>query len=162
MRSLGATSLLAPKPRRMKDGMQNPNRVSTTSAINDSAAQAAATLDRIPDACLVLAADWTIGYLNPAAEGVLERAKTDLLGRNLWDAFPDVAGGSFDGALPKAMEERTDVTVEGFYHCLGRWGHGQARPWGSGLAIFFLDISSEHRIAQQMLESEAQLRDLAG
>ncbi len=139
--------------------MQNPNRVSTTSAINDSAAQAAATLDRIPDACLVLAADWTIGYLNPAAEGVLERAKTDLLGRNLWDAFPDVAGGSFDGALHKAMEERTDVTVEGFYHGLERWVNVQARPWDSGLAIFFRDIASEHRIAEQVLESEAQLRD---
>src|SRR5260221_2271384 len=159
MRSLGATSLLAPNPRRMKDGMQNPNRVSTTSAINDSAAQAAATLDRIPDACLVLAADWTIGYLNPAAEGVLERAKTDLLGRSLWDAFPDVAGGSFDGALHKAMEERTDVTVEGFYHGLERWVTVQARPWDSGLAIFVRDIASEHRIAEQVLESEAQLRD---
>src|SRR5260221_12927146 len=125
MRSLGATSLLAPKPRRMKDGMQNPNRVSTTSAINDSAAQAAATLDRIPDACLVLAADWTIGYLNPAAEGVLERAKTDLLGRNLWDAFPDVAGGSFDGALHKAMDGRDHATVQGFFHGPEQWGNGQ-------------------------------------
>src|SRR5260221_10030885 len=132
MRSLGATSLLAPKPRRMKDGMQNPNRVSTTSAINDSAAQAAATLDRIPDACLVLAADWTIGYLNPAAEGVLERAKTDLLGRNLWDAFPDVAGGSFDGAPPQAMGERARVTLQGFYHCPGRGGNVQARPLDRG------------------------------
>src|SRR5260221_501592 len=115
MRSLGATSLLAPKPRRMKDGMQNPNRVSTTSAINDSAAQAAATLDRIPDACLVLAADWTIGYLNPAAEGVLERAKTDLLGRNLWDAFPDVAGGRFGGAPSKVVEGGVDVSRRGFF-----------------------------------------------
>src|SRR5260221_4990628 len=127
MRSLGATSLLAPKPRRMKDGMQNPNRVSTTSAINDSAAQAAATLDRIPDACLVLAADWTIGYLNPAAEGVLERAKTDLLGRNLWDAFPDVAGVSIDDGPHKAMPEPALVILPGFYYLPEEWGNYHAR-----------------------------------
>src|SRR5260221_12161205 len=125
MRSLGATSLLAPKPRRMKDGMQNPNRVSTTSAINDSAAQAAATLDRIPDACLVLAADWTIGYLNPAAEGGLERAKTDLLGRNLWDAFPDVAGGAGSAGLPHCSGSGTAVTGEGVYDGMLR-AHGRA------------------------------------
>src|SRR5260221_13791997 len=114
MRSLGATSLLAPKPRRMKDGMQNPNRVSTTSAINDSAAQAAATLDRIPDPCLGLAADWTIGYLNPAAEGALERATTDLLGRNLWDAFPAVAGGSAARAPHTASGGRAQPRGQGF------------------------------------------------
>ncbi len=143
----------------MKDGMQNPDRVSKKSTINDDVAQVASTLDRIPDACLLVPADWKIAYVNPAAEHVLRRSRTDLLGRNLWDAFPDVGGGTFESALHKAMQERTEVIVEGHYQCLERWLRVQARPWDGGLAIFFRDIASEHRIAEQVLESEAQLRD---
>lgn len=142
----------------MKSGMPNPKR-SKKSANDDSVAQVAATLDRIPDACLVMAADWTITHVNPQAERVLDRSKADLLSRNLWDAFPDVAGGAFESAFHKAMVERIDVTVEGYCHDLERWFKVQARPWDDGLAIFFRDIASEHRVAEQVLESEAQLRD---
>jgi PAS domain S-box-containing protein len=143
----------------MKRGMQNSSRDSTKSASNDAVEKGTWVLDRIPEGCLLVTADWTISHINPEAERVLVRTRSDLYGRNLWDVFPDAAGGTFHSAYHKAMAERADVAVEGYYHCLESWFRVQARPWGTGLAIFFRDVAREHRIAEQVVESEAQLRD---
>jgi PAS domain S-box-containing protein len=143
----------------MKHGMRNSNRGSHESAVNDTIAQENRLLDRIPECCLLVTADWTISHVNPEAERVLGRAKADLVGRNVWSMFPDAGDGTFHRAYHRAMEERADVAVEGYYPCLESWFKVQARPWGTGLAIFFRDVAREHRIAGQVLESETQLRD---
>ncbi|HEV7791295.1 MAG TPA: PAS domain-containing protein, partial [Pseudonocardia sp.] len=55
----------------------------------------AAALEALPDGVALFDADWTIGYVNPAGAGLLERRAAELIGRNIWVALPDVAGSIF-------------------------------------------------------------------
>ncbi|HTK49994.1 MAG TPA: PAS domain-containing protein [Gemmatimonadaceae bacterium] len=117
------------------------------------------TLDRIPSGCLVVDEGWTITHVNPHAEAFLRRRRDALVGTRLWDMCPDIAGEPFHDACRRAMSERVDIVVEGYYPRQESWLALHARPWRQGLALFLRDVAREHRIAQRVVESEAQLRD---
>ena len=133
---------------------------STVSAVPDEPlAREHWTLNQMPTCCLVVDAAWTITHVNPHAEALFRRRRNRLVGTGLWDMCGDAAGGPFHDACRRAMSERIDIVVEGYYPVLESWFTLHARPWRQGLALFFRDIAREHRIAQRVIESEAQLRD---
>ena len=53
-------------------------------------------LDRVPDALFSLDRDWRFSYLNPAAERLLGAPLEELLGKRLWDHFPETVGSIFE------------------------------------------------------------------
>jgi sigma-B regulation protein RsbU (phosphoserine phosphatase) len=69
--------------------------------VNEAAApklapdELAAVLDGLPDGVTVFDADWTLRYINPAAAALIKRPATELVGRGLGEALPEVAGSIF-------------------------------------------------------------------
>lgn len=81
----------------------------------------AAALERLPDGVAVFDGDWTIGYVNPAAAGLLGRPVDELVGRNIWVALPELGGTIFHSFLLHARSAGTPVTWAGFYPPADRW-----------------------------------------
>ena len=48
-----------------------------------------AVLERIADVVFALDHAWRFTYLNGAAERMLQRSRTDLLGCDIWEEFPE-------------------------------------------------------------------------
>lgn len=74
-----------------------------------------ATLETMADAFYTLDRQWRITYLNAAAERLLRRSRHELLGKALWDAYPDLVGTYFGGQFEFAMERREPVAFEEYY-----------------------------------------------
>ncbi len=119
-------------------------------------------LNRIDDGFMGFDKDWLVTYLNPQAEKLLlqlEKEGNELLGRNFWDAFPDLLGSQVREEFERAVAEQASVTFETFYPPLDSWFEVRAYPSPDGLTIFFRDVSEHKKAEEQLRVSEQALTD---
>jgi PAS domain S-box-containing protein len=115
----------------------------------------ASILQRITDAFFALDNQWRFIYLNSEAERILNRKKEQLLGKNLWEEFPESVDSTFYREYRKALAEQVTVGFEEYYPPLGVWVAVRAYPSEDGLSVYFRDIS-EAKHAQEELETRVR------
>lgn len=121
----------------------------------------ARTLDSISDAFFALDRDWRFQYLNREGERLLQRSREELLGRNVWEEFPEAVGSAFEKAYRKALELGVAVELEEFYPPLQTWFSIRAYPSADGLAVYFTDVNEKREVRQRLEESERRFGELA-
>ena len=118
----------------------------------------ARTLESITDAFYSLDTDWRFTYLNAQAGRLLARSGTELLGRNIWDEFPEAVDGTFYHLHHRAMSEGEAVTIEDYYAPLDAWVDVRAYPSPDGLSVFFQNVNDRKRAEASLRESEERYR----
>jgi diguanylate cyclase (GGDEF)-like protein/PAS domain S-box-containing protein len=113
--------------------------------------------DRITDAYVALDNEWRYTFLNAKACDFFGRPATDLIGRNIWDEFPDAVGHPFQCACVKAMAEQRPVTLEAFYAPYQRWFENHIHPSPDGLTIYFVDITERKQIEHALQHNQRML-----
>ena len=91
---------------------------------------------------------WTVTYLNLEAERVLGRPRDELVGRNLWEAFPGAEELEFGRQYRRAVTSGQPVLFEAFYPDLGVWFEIRAVPVESGLNVYFIDVTSRRQLQE--------------
>ena len=125
----------------------------------DASQRALETLESMSDAFFTLDFEWRFTYLNPQSEAILDRSRADLIGKNVWDEFPEGVGTSFFDAYLRAMKDRVPVRVEDCYEPLGRTLEVRAYPVAAGLAVYFTDVTNE-RLRDGRLRQTERLETL--
>jgi PAS domain S-box-containing protein len=105
-------------------------------------------LDKITAAYVEFDPGWRYVYINAAAAQMLGRAPEELIGKNLWEEFPELIGTMTDQEFHRAERERVDVRFAYFSPVVHRWLELQAIPTESGFCVFFHDIT-KHREAEE-------------
>lgn len=118
------------------------------------------TLESITDAFYLLDEEWRFSFLNEQAERLLERSRDELLGRLVWNEFPETVGSVLEREYRLAMESGDTAGFTFFYPPLERWFAVRAYPSAEGLAVYFRDVSKEIR-ANRRLREQAELLDRA-
>ncbi|MEX2619399.1 MAG: PAS domain S-box protein, partial [Egibacteraceae bacterium] len=119
------------------------------------------TLESITDAFWTVDRDWRMTYVNRRAEQVLRRSREELLGQDLWEAFPQAVGSILDEVYHRAVRTGASEVIEDFYwEPLDIWLSIHVYPSEQGLAVYFRDVSAE-RQARAQLARQAQLLDKA-
>ena len=119
------------------------------------------TWENITDAFFTLDCEWNFIYMNSEAERLLQRRRTELIGRSIWQEFPLAIGTPFEYNYRQAMTEGHKVTFEAFYSPLNAWFKVNAYPSAEGLAIYFQDINAQREAQQRIQESEERFKLLA-
>jgi PAS domain S-box-containing protein len=119
------------------------------------------TLESITDAVIVLDRQWRFTLLNTEAEKMVDVPADELLGRVIWDCFPDVVGTSFEQHYRRAVEDNVTVAFEEEYVPSGRWFDVRAFPSADGLTIYLRDVTEQHLARQTLLESEERFQLLS-
>jgi len=114
-------------------------------------------LERIGDALVALDARWRCTYANTQAAALFARQPRDLLGREIWGAFPDGAGAVLHGACETAMGAQTFVQFEHYYEAWGRWFEHRIHPSPDGVSIFFHEVTARKRAETAARENAALL-----
>ncbi|WP_435334974.1 PAS domain-containing protein [Haloarchaeobius sp. TZWWS8] len=96
---------------------------------------------RVTDAFFALDDDWNFTLVNEQAEQVLQRDADEILGRNVWEEFPEARGSTFQKQYELAMEKQEAVRFEEYYEPLDTWFEVRAYPSDSGVSVYFRDIS---------------------
>ncbi|NOK22635.1 PAS domain-containing sensor histidine kinase [Corallococcus carmarthensis] len=115
-------------------------------------------LERISDAVFALDRSWRFTYLNTRSEWLLRRSRSELIGRVVWDEFPEARGSVFEQEYQRALTEQVHVAFETHYAPLDAWLDVRAYPSSEGLTVCFRDVSARKRAAQALHESEQFLR----
>jgi PAS domain S-box-containing protein len=119
-----------------------------------AARRALETLESMSDAFFTLDSDWRFTYLNPQCDVILQRRREDLLGRNVWEEFPEAVGSRFDDEYRRAVREEVRVRFEERYEPLGRMLEIRAYPVNDGLAVYFTDVTEERLRDARLKQSE--------
>jgi diguanylate cyclase (GGDEF)-like protein/PAS domain S-box-containing protein len=102
-------------------------------------------LESMTDAFYTLDQEWRFTYLNKEAERFLQRPREELLGRVIWDEFPDLIGTRFEAEFRQAVAQNRPAAFEEFYRPLQSWKDLRVFPSEEGLAVYFTDISDQKR-----------------
>ncbi|UJF34086.1 PAS domain-containing sensor histidine kinase [Paenibacillus hexagrammi] len=100
-------------------------------------------LDRITDAFFAVDNSWTFIYMNREAGRVLSCETENVIGKNIWDEFPEAVELPFFEHYNKAMHEQVTVEFEAYFPPLSRWFEVKAYPITDGLTVYFRDITEK-------------------
>ncbi|WP_162417191.1 PAS domain S-box protein [Cyclobacterium roseum] len=98
-------------------------------------------LESISDAFFAVDESWTVTYWNKQAESILGRVKKDMVGKNLWEEYPDAIDSDFYRQYHQAMDSGETVRFEEYYPTLDIWIEVTVYPSENGLSIYFKDIT---------------------
>ncbi|MBC1218821.1 GAF domain-containing protein [Nostoc sp. UCD121] len=111
-------------------------------------------LESITDGFFALDKKWRFTYINGQAERLLQKKQNELLGKNIWEVFPEIIGTTFYREYHRAILEQVSVEFEEFYPPLNCWLQVHAYPAKDGLSIYFQDITERRRTVEALRESE--------
>lgn len=114
-------------------------------------------LDRIDEAFFAVDENWIVTYWNKKAEKLIGKSKKELLGKSLWEVFPEYVDSPSFRYYHKARQTKTAVHFEDHYAANDFWLEISAYPSESGLSVFFKDITSRKRAEIELLELNAKL-----
>jgi diguanylate cyclase (GGDEF)-like protein/PAS domain S-box-containing protein len=101
--------------------------------------------DRITDAFVSLDAQWRYRFVNAKAAQIFGRRPEDLIGRNIWEEFPEGLDQPFHRVYEQAMAEQRFIAIESYYPPYERWFENRIYPSPDGLTIYFQDITARRR-----------------
>src|SRR3978361_428047 len=116
--------------------------------------QTAAIIENMSDAFIALDADWTIAYVSGKAVDLLQTPLTDLVGKNLWGAFPEAVNTRFGTSYRNVLATKTPEHFEAFLPRADVWVEVNVCPSGDGLVVFFRDITARRKAVEALQDSE--------
>lgn len=126
------------------------------------AQSAEANLERvlasINDQFLVLDREWRYTYVNDRVVEAVGIGKEDLLGKCIWDVFPETLESQFYVELHRAVAEQTNVQFEFYYSSWQRWFENRVYPSASGVSILVTEITSRKQTEAALRQSEGRLQ----
>jgi PAS domain S-box-containing protein len=126
-------------------------------ALPDDRSLPLALLDDSPNPLSVLDTEWRVRYINHAGAEQVGRTVDTLLGRVLWDEFPDAVGTPFHDLYHRVMRDRVRDHVEAFFAPLDRWFRVEVFPAPVGIAVFYRDVTDNRRTLDALWQSRQRL-----
>jgi diguanylate cyclase (GGDEF)-like protein/PAS domain S-box-containing protein len=128
--------------------------IDAQSAVANARQRLDAVLESISDGCFSLDHNWRFTYVNSKGAEWLKRTRGQLLGKMIWEEFPEAVGGPFYETYHRAVDCQEDARCESYYAPLNLWVEARAYPSREGLTVFFADITERK-------EAEARLVHMA-
>ncbi len=98
-------------------------------------------VERISDGFIALDNNWKYVYANHRAEEMFGRTNEYLVGKNIWDVYPNAVNGPFYQAYNKAMQTQEHVAFVDYSHYGKIWLEVNVYPSPTGLTIYFKNIN---------------------
>lgn len=118
-------------------------------------------LDSVSDGFMAIDHDWQITFLNRKARELLAPLRSDpeqLLGKSVWEEFPELVDSDLHREYHRVMQERVPVEVEFYYERIAAWFEIRVVPASKGILIYYRDVTEEKRRVQQSELREQELR----
>ncbi|MFT3979614.1 MAG: PAS domain S-box protein [Ferruginibacter sp.] len=96
---------------------------------------------RITDAFIALDNKWNYTYINKQAAEFHGMPAEELLGKNIWEQFPDVVMEPFYDALQVAKQTGEVQRVQLYYSKVNRWFEDLIYPSEDGISVYYHDIT---------------------
>jgi PAS domain S-box-containing protein len=133
-------------------------RLQSEELLREAQRRTESILASVTDTHIVFDRQWHYAYVNDAAVRAISRPRDQIIGRTLWDVFPDIVGTELERQYRRAMEERVAVAFEFHYLALDSWWDNRFNPVPEGVAVFATDITERKRAEAERAQLAAIVR----
>ncbi len=109
------------------------------------------TLETISDAFFLLDHDWNFVFVNTRAAQTLGGGRADLVGKNVWQEFPQILGTVAEHSYRSAVAEQQTKSFDWFYGRREAWFEFHVYPTAEGLGVYFQDVTQKRKAAERLL-----------
>ncbi len=129
----------------------------------ESEEQYRSLVSRITDAFISLDNNWCYTFLNRQAGELIQKDPVWLIGKNVWEVFPDTIGSATYNAFHQAMNEQRYISNIDYYEPLDLWQENHIYPSPNGISVFIRNITEKKRLERELQrkEREAQMALIA-
>ena len=129
-------------------------------SLRQAQARTESVLASVADAHIVFDRQWRYLYVNDAAVGAIGQPREQILGRTLWELYPDIVGSELDRQYHIAMDERLSASFDFHYPTNDSWWENRFYPVPEGLAVFATNITERRRAEEAVKGYAEEVQDL--
>lgn len=107
-------------------------------------------ISSIGDGFMIIDRDGCFRYTNETALDLMERAGRNLLGRNIWQEIPAIAGSEFEDQFTSVLETGQSRSFVANVPALKKWFEVSAHATREGMAVYFRDHTAEYERLSQL------------
>jgi PAS domain S-box-containing protein len=115
-------------------------------------------VESIGDGFWVFDHSWHCTYINNRQASLVGIPKEDVLGKNVWELFPDLVGTEVYRQLHGAVAEQTPVHFEHFSSMRQGWFELRVYPSANGVSILTIEITARKQAEEVWRESEGRFQ----
>jgi PAS domain S-box-containing protein len=117
------------------------------------------TIDSITDGLLVLDREWRYTYFSEQAARIIRVRREDVIGRVVWELFPQAKGTKFYELYHRAVQTGEPQHFEEFYpEPMNQWLECHCYPSDEGLTVYFHDVTDRKRAEERAAELQGKLK----
>lgn len=95
------------------------------------------------DGFFLLDTEWRFVFVNAASERMLRRDPLDLVGKGIWEEFPEAIGTIFERSYQQVRDTGVSTSFRSYFAPLETWFQVTVHPAQTGIAVQFRDITRE-------------------
>lgn len=115
-------------------------------------------IERISDAFITIDKNWVYTYVNSRAAELSGRPAEDLVGRNVWELYPEGINQPFYNELHKAMRTQQPAHVELYYPPTNKWYEDYIYPTPDSVSVYYHEITQKKKNELALKQSEEKYR----
>ncbi|WP_439633429.1 PAS domain S-box protein [Glycocaulis sp.] len=116
------------------------------------------TLNTMSDGFYLLDENLCFSFVNEEAERALRTPRRHMLGKYVWDVFPEDVRDVLEPFYLQARDTGQTVTTGFHYAPFNAWFHVRIHPGAGGLAIYLQDVTDERQAEEQLQLLQAAVR----
>lgn len=120
--------------------------------------QIADILDNIAEGFAAFDRERRYTYVNKHIGQMTGHEPQDLIGKNVWEVFPETVGSPTYQAIETAFNENRHVFNEDYYEPLGLWQENRVYPTSNGVFMFVRDITEKKELQRLLHEANSLAR----
>ena len=118
--------------------------------------------DAMSDGVNTLDRDWRYTFVSRRAGQLLRRDPETMIGRRIWDLYPDLEHSEMrqllDRALGSGKAQAGEIHLENYNNV---WYSFHATPGPEGITVYFHDVTRRHRQEQKLREFSQRMEQLS-
>jgi PAS domain S-box-containing protein len=118
-------------------------------------------METMTDGFMALDRAWKFVFINNRAGEIFNRIPAMLIGKSIWDEFPEGIGQPSYQAYQGVMQERLPAQIEEYFAPWDRWFENRIYPTDDGICVYFHEITERKQAEQQIALANQRLQALS-
>ncbi len=103
-------------------------------------------LDSITDGFFIVDLNWNVLFFNKAAEALLRKKEEELIGKNLWEEFPELTVLKKNVDYETIVVKNKSIRFKDYFPIYKVWAEVSVYPSEKNISVYFKDVTEVRKL----------------